>query len=52
MMTGQGEKPQLERFKGAARQLCCDDDPDRLKERLGKLVKHKPVSEKRPGNDR
>ena len=40
------EKPpvaQIERFVEAARELGCDDDPDRFKERLGKLVKHKPV---------
>jgi hypothetical protein len=29
--------------KDAARALECDDDPDRFRERLGKLVKHKPV---------
>jgi hypothetical protein len=26
--------------------FLSDDDPDRFKERLGKLVKHKPVPEK------
>ena len=30
-------------FKQAARELGCDDDPDHFRERLGKLVKHKPV---------
>ena len=30
----------------AAGQLETDDDPERFKERLGKLVKHKPVPEK------
>ena len=34
---------QLDKFKEAARQLEADDDPERFKERLGKLVKHKPV---------
>ena len=34
---------QLDKFKEAARQLETDDDPERFKERLGKLVKHKPV---------
>lgn len=34
---------QLDKFKQAARELETDDDPDRFKERLGKLVKHKPV---------
>jgi hypothetical protein len=38
------EKPsQLDKFKQAARDLETDDDPDRLKKRLAKLVKHKPV---------
>jgi hypothetical protein len=27
----------------AARQLKTDDDPERFKERVGKLVRHKPV---------
>ena len=34
---------QLEKFKEAARQLGTDNDPERFKERLGKLVKHKPM---------
>lgn len=34
---------QLDKFKEAARGLECDDDEQRFKERLGKLVKHKPV---------
>lgn len=37
------EKPQLEKFKQAAKELETDDDPKRFKERVGKLVKHKPV---------
>jgi hypothetical protein len=38
------DKPsQLDKFKQAARELETDDDPERFKERLGKLVKHKPV---------
>jgi hypothetical protein len=39
-------KTQREKFEQAARELETDDDPDRFKERLGKLVKHKPVPEK------
>jgi hypothetical protein len=35
--------PQFEKFKEAARALECDDDPERFRERVGKLVKHKPV---------
>lgn len=34
---------QSDKFKDAARSLECDDDPKRFKERVGKLVKHKPV---------
>jgi hypothetical protein len=37
------EPTQSEKFKEAARQLETDDDPERFKERLRKLVKHKPV---------
>lgn len=36
-------KTQLDKFKEAARDLETDDDPERFRERLGKLVKHKPV---------
>jgi hypothetical protein len=39
------EKPQLDKFKEAARELDCDDDEQRFKERLGKLVK-KPAGDK------
>jgi hypothetical protein len=34
---------QTDKFKEAARALECDDDPERFRERVGKLVKHKPV---------
>lgn len=34
---------ELDNFKKAARQLETDDDQERFKERLGKLLKHKPV---------
>jgi hypothetical protein len=37
------DKPQLDKFKEAARELETDDDPKRFEERLRKLVKHKPV---------
>ena len=37
------EQSQLDKFKQAARDLETDDDPKRFAERLGKLVKHKPV---------
>ncbi|WP_162935685.1 hypothetical protein [Tsuneonella amylolytica] len=43
MKTSPSEKTQLEKFKEAARELECDDDEQRFKERLGKLVKSSPV---------
>ncbi|MBU0866440.1 MAG: hypothetical protein KJ789_17320 [Alphaproteobacteria bacterium] len=43
-MSGKaGTTGQVEKFKEAARDLETDDDPKRFDERLGKLVKHKPV---------
>lgn len=40
------EKPhQGDKFKEAARELETDDDPARFKEKLGKLVKHRPVTQ-------
>lgn len=36
-------RTQSDKFKDAARELECDDDPERFRERLGKLMKHKPV---------
>jgi hypothetical protein len=39
---------QLEKFRDAARTLECDDDPERFRERVGKLVKHKPVTKEAP----
>lgn len=35
------DKSQLDKFKDAARELECDDDEKRFKERVGKLVKQK-----------
>jgi len=40
------DKPQLDKFQDAAREPDCDDDPQCFRDRLGKLVKHKPVPEK------
>jgi hypothetical protein len=34
---------QSDKFKEAARALECDDDQDLFRQRVGKLVKHKPV---------
>jgi hypothetical protein len=36
-------KSQPDKFREAARALECDDDDERFKERVKKLVKHKPV---------
>ena len=36
------KKPQLERFKEAARQLETDDDEERFNEKLRKMAKQKP----------
>ena len=37
------QQSQSDKFKDAARELECDDDERRFRERVGKLVKHKPV---------
>lgn len=41
-MSESTDKSQLDKFKDAARDLECDDDEQRFKERLGKLVREKP----------
>jgi hypothetical protein len=41
------DRPQLDKFREAARALECDDDDERFKSRVKKLVKHKPVE--KPG---
>jgi hypothetical protein len=38
---GNADQSQLDKFKEAARDLETDDDPERFKDRLGKLVKQK-----------
>ena len=42
-MPSQSEQSQFDKFKEAARDLETDDDPERFKERLEKLVKQKTV---------
>jgi hypothetical protein len=37
------EKTQIDKFKEAARELECDDGLERLRDPVGKLVKHKPA---------
>lgn len=46
MKTSPSETAQIDKFKQAARDLECDDDDQRFKERLGKLAKAKPAPEK------
>jgi len=49
MMDSGKSQSQLDKFKEAARELEADDDPKRFDERLGKLVKHKPVEKTKAG---
>ena len=44
----QPDKTQLDKFKEAARELETDDDPQHFKEKLAKVVKHKPVDKGKP----
>lgn len=37
------DKAQLDKFKEAARELETDDYPERERQRLAKLMKHKPM---------
>ncbi|MDN3647077.1 hypothetical protein QWY75_12770 [Pontixanthobacter aestiaquae] len=37
------KKPQIDKFKEAARELECEDDEKRFADRLGKLVKQVPA---------
>lgn len=42
MVKSAQEKPQIDKFKEAARQLETDDDEKRFDERLGKIAKAPP----------
>ena len=42
MTAKKPEESQSERFKQAARELGCDDDPERFKETVRKLAKAPP----------
>lgn len=44
-ITSDGNKEQLDKFKQAARDLECDDDPKNFRERVGKLAVAKPKDE-------
>jgi len=39
------EKPQIERFREAARELGCDDDEAAFDEKLRQIMRAKPVSQ-------
>lgn len=41
LTTSSDKRTQFDKFKEAARELECDDDEARFKERLGKLVEEK-----------
>ena len=43
----QDAQSQSERFKRAARELGCDDDPERFKERVRKIAKAPPAKNER-----
>lgn len=44
-MSKSGEKPQVDKFKEAAREHGCDDDDQRFKKRLAQIVKQKTGDE-------
>lgn len=39
------QQTQREKFEQAARELECDDDEERFKERLSKLARQKPADD-------
>ena len=45
--TSSDDRSQIDKFKKAARELECDDDEERFKEKLGKLVKPRPEDGKK-----
>jgi hypothetical protein len=44
-------KPQIDRFKEAARQLGCDEDEAHFDEKLKDIARHKPSPEKTTEKD-
>lgn len=42
------DKTQVERFREAARELECDDDPERFAERVRKITKAPPTPQSKP----
>ena len=47
-MADTGKKTQLDKFKEAAREIECDDDEQRFKDRLGQLVRERPSPKSNP----
>ncbi len=45
-MTCSDNKPQIDKFKEAARELECDDDEQRFRDRVGKIAKSQPTPSK------
>lgn len=41
-MTSEPKRPQLDKFKEAARDLETDDDPAHFADRLRTVIRHKP----------
>ncbi len=46
METPDAKQSQLDRFKEAAREIGTDDDEAKFNEKLGDLVKQKPLDKK------
>lgn len=45
MVSETKKSSQIDKFKKAARELECDDDEQRFKDRLGKLIQAKPTDD-------
>jgi len=47
-ITTSDDRPQIDKFKDAARELECDDDEQRFRDRLRGLVRQKPKEKGEP----
>jgi hypothetical protein len=43
-------KSQLDKFRQAARELECDDDDERFKDKIGRIAKPRPKQDNRPAH--
>jgi hypothetical protein len=50
-MAGTEKTLQIERFRQTAKQLECDEDEARFKEKLGKIAKAKPSAREKSADD-